>query len=169
MSLLTDATLTVKTKAALLADEGLAGAGINVDTLDGIVTLRGRVPTEPLRDLAQSLAVACGAREVVNELEVTHARAEARSGVIPAGTPGVSATAGAPPVHGPRAEEVLLAEFAADERINEHLIDVRVDNGVARLSGRQDTIEAHNAAIEVAAHTPGIIAVEDRLEVAPSV
>jgi hyperosmotically inducible periplasmic protein len=169
MSLLTDATLTVKTKAALLADEGLAGAGINVDTLDAVVTLRGRVPTEALRELAESLAVACGAREVVNDLEVTHARAEARSGVIPPGTPGVTATAGAPPALEPRAEAVLLAELAADERINEHLIDVRVNNGVARLSGRQDTIEAHHAAIEVAAHTRGIIAVEDWLEVAPSV
>lgn len=54
-----DATITGKVKAALLAEKGISGAGIEVDTTKGVVTLSGRVP-----DVAQIERAAQVARSV---------------------------------------------------------------------------------------------------------
>ena len=53
--------------------------------------------------------------------------------------------------------------------MNEHLIKVQVENHTAFLSGRQGDVDAHHAAIETAAHVPGIVAVEDDIEIMPAV
>jgi hyperosmotically inducible protein len=54
-----DAGITAKVKAALLAEKGVSGTDINVETAKGIVTLTGRV-----RDQSQVDRAAQVAREV---------------------------------------------------------------------------------------------------------
>jgi osmotically-inducible protein OsmY len=169
MSLLTDAGLTLKIKSALVADEGLSATSINVDTLNGVVTLRGSILTSELRELAESIAVSNGAREVRNDLVVEHPAHAPPPTIIPESFPGVSTPPGAPPTDHPPLEEAVREALAADPRVNEHLISVHVTNNTAFLTGRQDTIGARDAATEVAAHVPGIVAVENDLEVLPSV
>ena len=65
-------------------------------------------------------------------------------------------------------EEAVREALEADRRVNEHLVRVHVESGVAYLTGRQDTVDASEAATECAAHVPGIVGVVNDLEVTPS-
>jgi hypothetical protein len=51
-----DAGITAKVKAALLAEKGVDGTAINVDTTKGIVTLSGRVPDASQVERAAQIA-----------------------------------------------------------------------------------------------------------------
>lgn len=66
-----DAELTAKVKAKLTADPEINPFRIDVDTIDGKVTLSGKVASERQREEAQRLAEGTeGVLEVVNNLEV---------------------------------------------------------------------------------------------------
>jgi hypothetical protein len=66
-----DATITARVKAKLVADRPANLVKVNVDTQDGVVRLRGTVPTLDDRLQAQELArLTPGVRSVVNELTV---------------------------------------------------------------------------------------------------
>ncbi len=66
-------------------------------------------------------------------------------------------------------EQAVLWALRADPRVNANLVIVRVEEGVAYLTGRQDTVEAREAAGEVAAGVAGIRGVANEVEVLPSV
>ena len=67
-----DAALTGKIKSKMALDDLVPARDIDVDTLDGVVTLKGRVSSEEARkravDLAQQTA---GVRSVVDRLTLT--------------------------------------------------------------------------------------------------
>lgn len=66
-----DAAITAKVKAAILAEEGLKVLQINVDTMEGVVTLSGSVDTQQNSDKAKEVAGAvAGVKEVENKLVV---------------------------------------------------------------------------------------------------
>jgi len=52
----TDAWITTKVKADLLATDGVSGTDIDVDTKDGVVTLAGSVKSQEEADKALSVA-----------------------------------------------------------------------------------------------------------------
>ena len=169
MGVLDDAVTTGKVKAALLLDERIGALGINVNTAEGVVSLEGVVDSEVQRRLAEDIASLAGAHDVQNLLEVTgeplvaHAAAE----YVPPGQ--VTTSPGAPPSERADVEEVVRRALAADQRVNEHLLDVHVEQNTVFLSGRQGDVDAHNAAVEIAAHVPGVVAVEDDIEIMPAV
>jgi hyperosmotically inducible protein len=67
-----DTTITTKVKSALLADPEISGLKINVDTVQGKVSLKGEVKTLALRKKAESIAKGvAGVRSVNNQLVVT--------------------------------------------------------------------------------------------------
>jgi osmotically-inducible protein OsmY len=51
-----DTTITTRVKTAMLNDPGVGGLGIDVDTYKGVVTLSGRVKSQPEHDQALALA-----------------------------------------------------------------------------------------------------------------
>jgi hyperosmotically inducible periplasmic protein len=66
-----DAAVTARVKAALLQADDVKGLNINVDTVNGVVALKGTVDTQAQADRAVSIAkVAEGVKEVRNELTV---------------------------------------------------------------------------------------------------
>lgn len=68
---LDDATITAKVKATLLADPEVKALQIDVDTIDGRVTLNGKVASNDQRMEAEKLASRTqGVREVVNLIQV---------------------------------------------------------------------------------------------------
>jgi hyperosmotically inducible protein len=68
---LDDATITAKVKANLIADPEVRALDIDVDTVDGRVTLQGKVASENLRAEAEKLArITPGVRQVLNLIEV---------------------------------------------------------------------------------------------------
>jgi hyperosmotically inducible periplasmic protein len=68
---LNDAGITARIKAKLIADPEVAGLHIDVDTVDGRVTLNGKVASEDQRAEAEKLATRTdGVKEVVNLIQV---------------------------------------------------------------------------------------------------
>lgn len=68
---LDDAAVTAKVKSALVAEPGLKSLAINVDTMAGVVTLRGTADTPASRTKAEQLAMNVeGVRSVTNEIVV---------------------------------------------------------------------------------------------------
>jgi hyperosmotically inducible protein len=66
---LDDAGITAKVKTALLAEKGVNGTSINVDTMQGRVTLTGRVPDQAQVDRAAQVASSVeGVKAVENKL-----------------------------------------------------------------------------------------------------
>jgi hyperosmotically inducible protein len=69
-----DAGITAAVKAALAADPSLSALRIDVDTQDGVVTLKGPAPDEKSRERAGVLAAAPdGVRSVDNQLQLAGA------------------------------------------------------------------------------------------------
>jgi hypothetical protein len=66
-----DATLTNRVKSAITADSKLKSLTINVDTMAGVVTLKGTADSQENRQKAEQIASAVdGVRTVKNELVV---------------------------------------------------------------------------------------------------
>jgi hyperosmotically inducible protein len=67
-----DATLTAKVKSALAADVGMRTVtGIDVDSEDGVVTLKGKVTSADHKKRAEAVAKKVdGVKKVKNELKV---------------------------------------------------------------------------------------------------
>jgi hyperosmotically inducible periplasmic protein len=170
VGLIEDAAITARVKTALLMDERIGALGINVNTTDHVVTLEGTVASEVQRRLAEDLAYLHGAREVRNLLEVTSEPIAAAAG--PAATrvgSQVTTPAGAPLVDQPELEARVKRALAEDRRVNEHLLSVTAEKNTVVLTGRQSTIDAHDAAVETAIHVKGVAAVEDDIETMPAV
>ena len=159
--------LTARIKADLLTE--LGAKGVNVDSWKGVVTLRGSVPYADFREAAEHLARRGGAQQVINELTVVRS-APGRPDLYLRGFPGVTTPEGAPevPTH-LSLEEMVRKALEADIRVNAYVVIVRVEDGIAYLTGRQETLQASEAATEVAVHVPGILGVSNDLEIMPSV
>ena len=72
MTAVDDATITARVNASLAQDPDLSALKINVDTVNGKVTLNGPAPSTVARDRAESLAKAVdGVTAVNNQLVVT--------------------------------------------------------------------------------------------------
>jgi len=66
-----DATVTAKVKSALIAEPNLKSLSINVDTMAGVVTLKGTADSQDSKQKAEQLASTVeGVRSVRNELVV---------------------------------------------------------------------------------------------------
>ncbi len=71
-----DAVLTARIKTEMTADGRVSPTRVNVDTLNGIVTLKGEVPTQQEKDAAAQVAGKIeGVKRVENQLSVNPATA----------------------------------------------------------------------------------------------
>lgn len=145
-----DAALTTKVKSKLAADPEVNPFNIDVDTQDGIVTLRGQVEDAEAKTEAGKLARNTdGVRGVRNLIEV-----------------GESASAGE------RVDDAALvtsvrAELATNTNVAASNIDVDAQNGVVTLSGTVKTQAARQEAERVARSVDGVRSVRNELQVQP--
>jgi len=66
-----DAAITMKIQAKYADDDVVKGRNIDVDTVNGVVTLKGEVDTKRERDAAEQLArETSGVKRVIDELKV---------------------------------------------------------------------------------------------------
>lgn len=147
-----DAWITTKVKIGLLTGEGLGTArDIDVDTLDGRVTLNGAVPSQAAKDqAAQTARSVSGVREVRNLLRVDPTRAEGQASA------GVSDEA---------IRERVKAALDDDAALEGSSIEVRsVDDGVVVLAGEARTLSAARRAIQDAANVDGVRRVDNQIE-----
>ncbi len=146
-----DAALTTKVKAKLAADPEINPFKIDVDTDNGMVTLRGRVDEEGDRTEAVKLArQTSGVRGVHDEIQVGAAPVDEAPGADAA-----IATA-------------VKAKLAADPDVSSLNVDVDVEDGVVTLSGvvRSDYAKTH--AEELAEKVGGVRSVNNEIQVRPA-
>jgi hyperosmotically inducible protein len=137
----TDAWITSKAKIALLTTEDVSVTAINVDTVDGRVTLHGKVRTEAeKKKAADTVAKIDGATEVKNLLQVVPASKEAAV---------------------EKSDEQITTgvkdAFAKDRALSSSGINVQsVNKGVVLLAGETPSMTTHLRAITTAAAVPGV-------------
>lgn len=148
-----DAWLTMKTKVALMTTEGLSTSDLNVDTVNGIVTLHGKVATEAEKTKAGTVARGIdGTKEVKNLLQVVPS---AQRAVVQRSDDEI--------------KRAVDAAFKANRRVNDSGVTVAsVNNGVVLLSGKTKSLEAHLEAVEVAHAVRGVRRVSTEVEVMPA-
>lgn len=84
------------------------------------------------------------------------------------GVKGVLNTIAVEPANEAADAEALIREaFARNARLDASQVVVSVSNGTARLSGFVRTMTQKRAAVEAATNAPGVVTVEDELEVKP--
>lgn len=144
----TDAWITTKAKVQLMATTGIPAMSVNVDTVDGVVTLFGTVPTLHAKQRAEA---------AIRELEGV-ARVDNALQVVPDVAAGKVARSD---------EEVTKAvrERIADRTaLSDADLEIETANGVVRLTGRVDEAGDRLTALVVARNTPGVKSVVDDIE-----
>jgi len=134
-----DAWISTKAKITLLTTDGVSVTTVNVDTVNGRVTLHGQVKSESEKDRAEAaVARVAGVKSVQNLLQV-----------VPQGErPTLKVADGA-------IKRNLEAAFEADPALSGVKVS-SVNNGVALLSGKTLDLAHKLRAIEVAWAVQGV-------------
>lgn len=145
-----DAWLTAKTKIALMTADDLHTSSLNVDTVNGVVTLHGRVPTEAEKNRAEDVAERIdGVKSVKNLLQVVPSSQE---DAVEASDDAI--------------KESVERAFEANPAIKKSDIKVSsVNKGVVLISGDADNIVTHLEAIEAAYKVKGVRRVSSEVTV----
>jgi osmotically-inducible protein OsmY len=142
-----DTWITTKAKISLLTADGVSGTKIDVDTVDGKVTLHGKVPTAAEKAKAESTVKSIeGVKEVKNLLQVVP---EERKDVVNATDDNI--------------EDAVERALKGDKAL-ENVKVASVNKGVVLLSGKAETLDAELKAIERAAGVPGVRRVSSEIE-----
>lgn len=144
-----DPWITMKTKLALLTDTDVSGSAINVDTVNGRVTLHGKVSSAAEKNRAADVAKGIdGTAEVRNLLQV------------------VSDTK--KPAMDVRDDEIKTrVETALDKDADlksSHIVVQSVNNGVVLLSGKATSLSDHVRAVQTARGIAGVRRVATEVE-----
>lgn len=145
-----DAWLTMKTKIALMTAEGVSTSDLNVDTVQGVVTLHGKVPTDAEKAKAEATARRVdGVKDVKNLLQI-----------VP------DASKKAVERSDDQIKESVTAAFRANKRVNDSGVKLQsVNKGVVLLDGKTDSLQAHLEAVQVAHAVPGVKRVATEVQV----
>jgi hyperosmotically inducible protein len=143
-----DAWLVSKTKIALFSDDRVSSRGINVDSHQGVIALRGKVESADAKAAAEQDAKGVeGVTSVRNELQV----------VAPGDRKAVDRK-------DDDIKKAVEARISNDPRLKAADIDVRADKGVVTLTGRAKDLGARARASEVARSVDGVRAVKNEVQ-----
>ncbi len=148
-----DAWLTTKTKIALMTTDGVRAFGLNVDTVNGVVTLHGKVPTDAEKAKAEEVAKGIeGVASVKNLLQVV---AQAESNAVEANDDALKSG--------------LERAWKTDKKLADSGVSVAsVNDGVVLLKGSAKSVDAHLYAIEAARAVKGVKRVSSEVTIADS-
>ncbi|MEZ5292359.1 MAG: BON domain-containing protein [Vicinamibacterales bacterium] len=148
-----DAWITAKTKIALMTADDVSAFDLNVDTVNGKVTLHGKVGTDAEKAKAEQVAKGIdGVMAVQNLLQVVPQSAEKMTDASDEDI-----------------EARVKAALKADMMLKNSSIDVAsVNKGVVLLSGKAASLDAHLKAIETARAVKGVRRVGTEVTVADS-
>jgi hyperosmotically inducible periplasmic protein len=142
---ITDSWVTAKTKIALFGDDRVKGGEVSVETVNGVVSLRGKVDSDDAKAAAGSVAQAVEhVKSVRNDLQVVPP--EDRKAID------VSDKEIAHKVEGRLSKDAQLKK-----------VDVRTDGGAVILTGAVSSIGQSARASELAREVPGVRMVKNEL------
>jgi osmotically-inducible protein OsmY len=144
-----DAWITTKTKIALMTAKDVSGTAINVDTVDGVVTLHGKVNSAAEKAKAEAEAKKIdGVKQVRNLLQVVPERQEK---IVKASDSEI--------------KDRVAKALKDDPTLQDSSITVQsVNDGVVLLAGKANSISDHLDAIERARAVPGVRRVESEIQ-----
>ena len=141
-----------RVERALDTDSTLGAFSIDADKEDDKIELKGRVPTQALKDAATAVATReAGGLVVDNQIKIDASRTAS-------GTKAVDAD---------DAEDNVEDAIRNDAGLKDTDIDVEEDNGALVLEGSVKTAAQQTAALELAKRVAGTVAVTSRLTVKP--
>jgi len=144
-----DASIAVRTKAALASDPVTDAIDIDVEVDRDKVQLNGFVDTQEARDRAGEIAASIeGVAAVSNNLEI---QGEDRSAEQFIDDKALTAS--------------VKAALAEDPTAHSLKIDVEVNQGVVSLGGHVDSEAERNAAVNATAQVEGVVRVINNLDV----
>lgn len=156
-----DAMINARVKTALLKDKRVDGLPIDVDTKNGVVTLKGEVDDANKIDHAAKLAAAVeGVASVSNKLVVGRDPLAANAGAKSSEERG-SGRAVADGIITGKVKTALVA----DAEIKGLMIDVDTNRGVVTLSGQVETVAQLDKVMKIAGQTEGVSSVNNQLSV----
>jgi hyperosmotically inducible protein len=146
-----DEWVTVKIQTALYRDLRFRGRHLTVDTVDGVVTVRGKVDSDEAKAAAADVARSVdGVKSVRNELQVVpaaeRAEVDARDDEI---------------------LRVLKEKLKQDPELKDELIEARVDASVVTLLGEVGNKDSSARASDLAQAVPGVRSVMNELVYVP--
>jgi osmotically-inducible protein OsmY len=142
---ISDSWLTAKTKIALFGDDRIKGGQVSVETVNGAVSLRGKVDSDDARVAAASVAQAVeGVKSVRNDLQV-----------VPPGDRKVI------DISDKDITRQVEGRLSKDAQLKK--VDVRTDGGAVILMGTVSGIGASARASELARGVPGVRMVKNEL------
>ena len=178
-----DGWLVLKVHSEMVDEDLLSGSDIDVDVKDGVVTLRGTVPTEAGR--ARALEVARkndGVKSVVDRLTIGAPRAgdagdragraadkAERTAERAADKSANAARKTGRAIDDGWIKSKIYAQYLADwgTILDDSDIDIDVVNNAVTLSGTVKSAEAKTRAVATAKATDGVKSVRDSLKVVP--
>ena len=171
---LADSWLTTKVQAQFFADDDIKARYIDVTTRDGVVTLKGHVESEAVREQALQIARHTdGVSSIQDQLQIgTPGTGFMRSDSAPVATTGgdeASAPAPAAP-EPPRLDDESIetriqAQMFLDDSLKARDITVDAANGVVTLRGRVASDAERAMALIYARMSEGVQRVEDALTI----
>jgi hyperosmotically inducible periplasmic protein len=142
----TDSWITSKTKIALFGDDRVKGTQVKVETMKGVVTLRGKVDSDEAKSAAAEVAKGIdGVKSVKNDLQVV---APKERKAVAANDKDITA----------RVEQSLKKDASLKK------IHARTDAGVVTLTGEAPSITASARASELARGVAGVHAVKNEVQ-----
>jgi len=168
---LADVWISTKIHSKFVGDRDIEARDVSVSTKDGVVTLKGRVLNEPMRQLAIAIAKDTdGVKQVVNQLDVEIAGPVAPSRAQNGATPGAVATTGSssPTAAGPddgRITSSIQSKYFISDRLKGRRVNVTSSGGVVTLNGDVADETERAEALLLARTTDGVTRVEDSLTV----
>jgi hyperosmotically inducible protein len=142
-----DAWITTKAKLSLLTTDGVSVTGVNVDTVDGNVTLHGKVKTDAEKQKAEAAVKGIdGVKNVKNLLQVVP---EAFKEQVK------------------EADDAIKGKVQTSLKSDASLEDVKVasvNDGVVLLSGKTKTLDQKLKAVEAAWTVSGVRRVSTEIE-----
>jgi hyperosmotically inducible protein len=145
-----DVWITMKTKIALMTTDHVSPADLNIDTVNGVVTIHGKVATEAEKEKAEQVAAKIdGVKSVKNLLQIVpHSKRE----VVDRADADV--------------KNAVQAAFNANARVKDSGISVAsVNKGVVLLAGTAKSLESHLEAVQVAYAVKGVRRVSSEVQV----
>lgn len=144
-----DAWTTAKTKMALMTSEDAPATDVNVDTVDGVVTLHGKVATAAQKAKAEQVAKGIeGVRQVRNLLQVVPVASQDETAVADEQI----------------RDRVVEAMKAAPQLDGSDIAVQSVNKGVVLLAGKAESYNDALSAVSTAARVPGVRRVASEIE-----
>jgi hyperosmotically inducible protein len=154
---LRDTKVTAAVKAALELNRTVEPHDVNVDTENGVVTLRGAVPDAGVSAEAEKVAAAVpDVRQVVNHLRIGEGSE--------APPPGTQRTLGEN-LDDQKLEVQVRLAFSLNRQLKGSDIGVKAFRREVTLSGRVVNDAQRRAAVETAAQVPDVAGVVDQIQV----